>query len=79
MVISAVVRVSVEVQYEDREDAIYDREDDVWFGVDSGSTEVKEEVRLEVLVDLDRARGAVLEARILTPEVTIYGPSEYDY
>lgn len=79
LILSAAVRVNVEVQYEDREDAIYDREDDVWFGVESGSTEVEEEVRLEVLVDLDRARGAVLEARILTPEVTIYGPSEYDY
>ncbi|HEV7352245.1 MAG TPA: PIN domain-containing protein [Brevundimonas sp.] len=79
LILSAAVRVKVEVQYEDREDAIYDREDDVWFGAESGSTEVEEEVRLEVLVDLDRARGAVLEARILTPEVTIYGPSEYDY
>lgn len=79
LIVNAVVRVIVEVQYEDREDAIYDREDGVWFGAESGSTEVEEEVQLEVLVDLDSARGAVLEARILTPEVTIYGPSEYDF
>ncbi len=79
LILSAVVSVKVEVQYEDRENASYDREDGVWFGAESGSTEVEEEVQLEVLVDLDRARGAVLEARILTPEVTIHGPFEYDY
>lgn len=79
LIVSAVVKVMVEVQYEDREDAIYDREDGVWFGAEIGSTEVEEEIQLEVLVDLDRNRGRVLEARILTPEVTISGPSEYDY
>ena len=79
LVVSALINVKVEVQYEDREDALYDREDDVWFGAVSASTTVEEEVRLEVLVDLERARGAVLEAKVLTPEVTIYGPAAYEY
>lgn len=79
LILSVVANVKVEVQYEDREDAIYDREDDIWFGAETGSTDVREEVRLEVLVDLDRERGNVLEAKVLTPEVTVHGSTEYDY
>lgn len=80
LILNAVVTVKVEVQYEDREDAIYDREDDRWFGAESASTNVEEEVRLEVLVELERAKGHVLEAKVLTPEVTIYGgPTDYEY
>lgn len=79
LILNANVTVRVEIQYEDRDDAHYDREDDRWFGVESGTTKLDEEIRLEVLVDLERATGAVIEAKVLTPEVSIHGPSDHDY
>lgn len=79
LILDAVVKVSVEVQYEDREDAIFDREDHVWFGAESASTDVEEEVRLDILIDVERASGTVVEAKILTPEISVYGRTYDDY
>lgn len=79
LILTVDVKAKVEIQYEDREDAIYDKEDGVWFGAESGSTHVEEEVQLEVLADVARATGAVRDAKVLTPEVSIYGPSDDDY
>ncbi|WP_296176268.1 PIN domain-containing protein [uncultured Brevundimonas sp.] len=80
LILEALVTVRVEVQYQDREGAIYVREDDRWFGSESASADVEEEVRLQILVDLERARGRVLNAKVLTPEVTIHGGwTDYEY
>ena len=73
------LKVRVEVQYEDRDEAIYDREDDRWFGAETASTEVDDEIDVEILVEVERETGTVREARILTQEVNIYGPSDWEY
>ncbi|ANF53639.1 hypothetical protein DA69_02025 [Brevundimonas naejangsanensis] len=81
LILSVMAIARVEIQFEDRDDARYDREDGVWYGARSAATEIDEEVRIQVLVDLDRSSGQVVEARILDDEVGVHGPSDdiYDY
>ncbi len=79
LILDAKVKVRVEVQYEDRDEAIYDREDDRWFGAEIASTEVDDEVEIEILVEVERKIGAVREAKVLTQEVSIFGPSDWEY
>ena len=51
LILDARIKIKVEVQYEDRDSATYDREDDRWFGVEDAATEVEDDVDVEVLVD----------------------------
>ncbi|WP_374655121.1 PIN domain-containing protein [Phenylobacterium sp.] len=67
--IGAIARV--EVQFEDRSEAVYDREDDRWYGIASGSTEVETEVELPVFVELDTLSGRIKELRVLDREVEV--------
>jgi hypothetical protein len=78
LILDAKVKVRVEVQYEDRDMAIYDREDDLWVGAEIASTEVDDEIDIEVLVEVERKTGAVREAKVLTQKVRIYGPSDWE-
>ena len=71
LILDVTARVSVEVQYEDRSDAIYDKEDDVWFGAETASIDVENDVEFEVFVDLEQGSGLVRECRILNNEVAI--------
>jgi hypothetical protein len=73
------LKVRVDVQYKDLDEAIYDREDDRWFGAETASTEVDDEVEIKILVEVDRKSGVVCEVKILTPEVNIRGPSDWEY
>ena len=59
----------MEVQSEDRDSAVYDREDDRSFGVENASTEVEDEVYVEVLVEVSRTSGEVISAQVLTGEI----------
>jgi hypothetical protein len=77
LILDATLQVRVEVQYEDRDHAIYDRDDDRWFGSEIASAEVDDEIEVEILVDVDRQTGTVREAKVLTQEVSIFGPSEW--
>jgi hypothetical protein len=79
LILDARLKVRVEVQYEDRDEAIYDSEDDRWFGAETTSTEVDDEIDVEILVEVERETGIVREARVLTQEVSINGPSDQDY
>jgi hypothetical protein len=79
LILDATLQVRVEVQYEDFDHAIYDREDDRWFGAESASTEVDDEVDLEILVQVERNTGTVREAKVLTEEVGISGPFDGAY
>jgi hypothetical protein len=79
LILAARVKVRVEVQYEDRDGAFYDREDGRWFGAEIASTKMEDEVDVEVLVEVDRPTGLIREGKVLTSELSIYGPSEYDY
>jgi hypothetical protein len=71
LMLDAEVKVRVEVQYEDRDHAIYDREDDRWFGAEIASTEVDDEIDIEILAEVERKTGTVREAKVLTEEVSI--------
>jgi hypothetical protein len=76
LIIDANLRVRVEVGFEDREHAIYDREDDRWFGAEIASTKIDDAIEVEILVDVDRRTGTVREAKVLTQEVEVTGPSD---
>lgn len=79
LILDARVRVRVKVQYEDRDTASYDREDDRWVGAEDAAIEVEDEVEVKVLVEIDRASGEVVGGKVLTSEINISGPSDYDY
>jgi len=49
LVLGYEIKVRVEVQYEDWESAMYDREDNCWVGAEVASTDVEEEVEIEEL------------------------------
>lgn len=78
LILDAEVKVRVEIQYEDRDHAIYDREDEQWYGAETASTEIDDEVDIEILVEVERKSGTVRAAKILTQEVSIHGPSDWD-
>jgi PIN domain len=78
LILDVTVKVRVEVQFEDRDSAFYDREDDRWFGVENASTKVEDEVDVEVLVEVSRNSGEVVSAKVLTGEIEVSGRSGYD-
>lgn len=65
LIIDVNAKVSVEVQYEDRRDAFYDKEDDVWFGAETTSADIESSVDFEVFVELERGSGKVRECRVV--------------
>jgi hypothetical protein len=77
LILDATLQVRVEVQYEDFDHAVYDREDDRWFGAEIASTEVDDKIEVEILVQVERKTGTVREAKVLTEEVSISGPSDW--
>jgi hypothetical protein len=78
MILYLLVRVLVEVKYEDREGAMYDREDGRWFGSENTHTQVEDEIDVQMVIDVDRRSGSVREGKIITTDATIYGRSEWD-
>jgi hypothetical protein len=78
LILDARVKVRVEVQYEDRDHAFYDREDDRWYGAEIASTKIDDEIDIETLVEVERGTATVREAKILTQEVSIHGPSHWE-
>lgn len=77
LILEVTVKVRVEVQFEDRDSAIYDREDDRWFGVENASTEIEDEVNVEVFAEVSRTSGEVVDAEVLTSEIVVFGPPDY--
>lgn len=75
LILEALVKVSVEVEFENRDRAVFDREDGLWVGAESASTAVDDEVNIEIVVVVDGSTGTVCDAKILTQEINIYGPS----
>jgi hypothetical protein len=73
LILGVRVVILVEVQYENRADAMYDREDHVWIGTESAYAEVEDDAEIEVIVDVDRNAGEIRNGKILTPEVRIRG------
>jgi hypothetical protein len=79
LILDATLQARVEVQYEDLDHAVYDREDDRWIGAESASTQVDDEIDVEILVQVERQTGTVREAKVLTEEVRISGPFDGAY
>lgn len=77
LILDVKVKVRVEIGYEDRDGAMYDREDGLWVGSEVASTKVDDEVEMQALVEVDRKSGVVGDARVLSHEVSIYGPDPY--
>ena len=77
LILDVSARASVEVQYEDRSDAMYDKEDDLWFGAETASADIETDVEIEVFVELERGSGVVRECRVLTSEVAVSEPSRW--
>jgi hypothetical protein len=78
LILDVTVKVRVEVQFEDYDSAIYDREDDRWHGVENASTNIEDEVDVEVFVEVSRTSGEAVDAKVLTSEIGVFGPSDYD-
>lgn len=78
LILDATIKVSVEVQYEDRDSASYDREDGVWIGAKDAAMQVEDEAEVAVLVEIDRASGEVVGGKLLTSEISVSGPYD-DY
>lgn len=79
LILDLLISVQVQIQYEDRNLAFYDKEDDRWYGSEAASRDIEADIDLSVLVDIERATGQVCDGKILTNEVSIIGPSEWDY
>jgi hypothetical protein len=79
LILDATIKVSVEVQYEDRDSAVYDREDGVWIGAEDAAMQVEDEADVEVLVEIDRASGKIVGGELLTSEISVSGPHDDSY
>jgi hypothetical protein len=51
------VTLDVTIVYEDRSAAIYDRQEDEWFGAETAETQIVNDVKVKVLVDVDAVSG----------------------
>ena len=70
----------VHVDFEDRSMAWYDREDGIYVGGESASTEILENVTIRAFVKLGRKPLDVVNFQLMTSEINIYDPpDEYDY
>jgi hypothetical protein len=72
------VDVIAQVYFEDRSMASYDKEDDVYFGSETALTEVEDGVTIRMFVRTDND-CAISQSEMLTRDIDIYGPSDFDY
>lgn len=68
--------LNVELSYEDRSEASYDREDDVYFGAETGELEFEDERTIRVFARLGTERPFVRDLEILTREINVSEPYE---
>jgi hypothetical protein len=81
MILTVETEIVVEVQYEDRSLAMYDREDDSWFGGETASTELFAKVPLELFIEVELQNFRVIASELLRTEYTVsegYGWPDYD-
>jgi PIN domain len=71
LILTAETNVLVSVQYEDRSLAMYDREDDRWFGGDSASTEIEVRVPIEIFVEIDLATRQFIMYELMRDEYMV--------
>lgn len=74
LILDATIKVLVEVQYEDRDSASYDREDGVWMGAKDAAMQIEDVAKVAVLVEIALASGEVVGGELLTREISVFGP-----
>lgn len=78
IIVEFEIDVIAQVFFEDRSLASYDKEDDVYFGAETAHTEIEDRVTMKMFVRTDRD-GAISQSEMLTRDIDIYGPSDFDY
>lgn len=71
MILTAETNVTVSVQYEDRSLAMYDREDDRWFGGDTATVEIETRVPIELFVEVDLATRQFIMSELMRDEYMV--------
>jgi PIN domain len=66
----------VQLDYEDRSDAIYDKEDDIYFGAETNTAEIEADPVIRLFAKLTRRPPQVSSVRILTGELSVSEPYE---
>lgn len=71
IVVSFDINIEADVDFEDRELAFYDKEDDSYYGAESASAEVESEAGLKMFVEVD-ATGKIIRSEMLTRDIEVY-------
>ncbi len=70
------VPLMIELSYEDRSDAVYDSEDDTYFGSETAETEFEDDPTIRVFAKLRQNDPYVYGVEILTGEIRVQEPYE---
>lgn len=76
IVVSFNIALIAEVDFEDRELAFYDKDDDRYYGAEPASTDVETETELKMFVEVDAA-GAVIRSEMLSRNIEITDWAEH--
>ncbi len=63
--------LSVQIDYEDRSDAVYDKEDDVYFGAETATTHFEDDPDIRVYARLGLKSAKITALEILTNDVNV--------
>jgi hypothetical protein len=72
IVVSFEVDIIADIDFEDRDLAFYDKEDDRYYGAEPASAEVESEAELRMFVEVD-GEGAIIRSEMLTRDIDIHG------
>ena len=70
IIVSFNIKLTADVEFEDRELAFYDKDDDRYYGAEVASTEVESETDLNMFIEVDAA-GTVIRSEMLTRDIEI--------
>jgi hypothetical protein len=68
LLLNTDVEISIDVAFENRRHAAYDREDDVWMGGEWDTTAVGASITLELYLEMDVANGEIVKADLIRNE-----------
>lgn len=72
LLVNADVEVEVAIAYEDRDLAMFDREDDVWIGAEWATTSVIDNVTVELYIELEISTGLIAKSELIRTEYRIH-------
>lgn len=71
MILTVVANIVIGIQYEDRSLAMYDREDDRWFGGETAITELSAKLPLELFVEVELDNFRAVSSELLRTEYSV--------